>query len=804
MSFSQLRGRLSLLILFLAAGWTLPALNTPSVLADEAVHSQQENWWQEGWSYVRRGRFDLATETFRKAAATPDADQNLRNVSDWLESFEEMQHKREALREKEFNLWVERTETEIVRLRLRPLANAWLKPLVDAWAEEERAALDPQADESEEAAEDLERLDLFYIKRADDAAGVDRLVRGLRAGLARVYYNIDATRWIDVLANARMACRNAADRDAFTSEPWMSSIVKCALEAAAENRDEEKWLEASGIYYELEVIYNEDPRYKQLREDSQTHYRLEMLYSEDEEDDVRSGPHQREDWRKIVRGADPSIVTDAIHRISQSYVRKPDFKKIMARGLEAVLLITHTPALKDTFEGLNDDLMVGMFNDRVQRLLTKLGKDKPLSARKADRNYWRALLKINRSTIRLPEQVLAVEFMEGALRSLDEFSDMIWPYDVSEFRKYTTGKFTGVGIQINAVGKYITVFSPMEDSPAYRAGIRPGDIIVKIEGESAIGIRLDEAVERITGPPGTKVSLTIKRGDEEIDFVLERADILIQSVKGAKRAADGVHWDYMIDPEQHIAYVRLNAFNETTVRDLELALQEIEEQGARGLILDLRFNPGGLLTAAWKVADLLLPANQVIVRTAGRDPGDEWQKKSRSSHTELPLIVLVNGRSASASEIVSGAVKDHKRGLIVGERTFGKGSVQNLIPMADNEAFLKLTTAHYYLPSGRCLQREDGSDEWGVEPDVEVELVPAEVRHVHTVRRNSDIINVPGAAPAEPESESQPEREQDEVFDAQLETALLLMRVKLAGGTDWSFPDRAMAAADKPQDVTKN
>jgi carboxyl-terminal processing protease len=307
-------------------------------------------------------------------------------------------------------------------------------------------------------------------------------------------------------------------------------------------------------------------------------------------------------------------------------------------------------------------------------------------------------------------------------------------------------------------------------------------------------------VERITGPPGTKVTLTVTRegDDKEHDYELERARIQIQSVKGATRRADDT-WDYTIDPTERIAYIRLTSFTETTARELAQGLDEIEGNEDRGLILDLRFNPGGLLTAAWQVADLLLPANQVIVRTVGRDPGDDWQKESNPPHTELPLIVLVNDRSASASEIVSGAIKDHKRGLIVGERTFGKGSVQNLIPMADNEAYLKLTTAHYYLPSGRCLQRDADSTEWGVDPDIKVKLVPKETRHVLAVRRQNDIIGMGDSDALELETD-----EDGEAFDAQLETALLLMRIRLAGNTDWTFPDQAMAAADQAPSMTEN
>ncbi|UCG34334.1 MAG: PDZ domain-containing protein [Phycisphaerales bacterium] len=768
----------------------------PRAGADETARADREEWWALGWNQVNCGLFDQASETFERAAMGPQADEATRSVSGWLAAYEEIQRRRTELRVEEFEEWTERTEAEVMRLNLRPLVAPWLKRLVDQWVEQERSRLGTEDPEFEEAERRLDRLDLFYADRADQAGFWEGLHHGWRAGVARVYYGIEETRWVHVLANAYMAYLNAADPDSFKHELWMTSLVEEALVAAAEQKRQEEWLDASGIYNELERIYDDNAEYKKLREDALTHYRLEAIYTNDPDEDDRL----REDWSKLVSGADPSIVSDAIHRIGQNYVRSPDFRKVIDRGLESVLLITSTPALKQTFEGLSDELMVGIFNDRVNKLRERLQKEKRLSAHRANREYWQKLVRINQQTIRLPKTVLSVEFMDGALKPLDEFSAMIWPAEVSEFRKYTTGEFTGVGIQINMQGKYITVFSPLEDTPAYRAGIRPGDIIVKIDGEDAAGINLDEAVERITGPPGTKVTLTVKREGEEkeYDYELERAKIQIQSVKGASRRADDT-WDYTLDPDERIAYIRLASFSETTARELAQALKEIEDDGTRGLILDLRFNPGGLLTSAWQVADLLLPANQVIVRTAGRDPADDWQKKSNSRHTELPLIVLVNDRSASASEIVSGAVKDHKRGLIVGERTFGKGSVQNLIPMADNEAYLKLTTAHYYLPSGRCLQRDPDSAEWGVDPDIKVKLVPKETRHVLAVRRQNDVIGMGESALSELEAE-----EDEEAFDAQLETALLLMRIRLAGNADWTFPDQAVAAAGEAPDITKN
>ncbi len=303
----------------------------------------------------------------------------------------------------------------------------------------------------------------------------------------------------------------------------------------------------------------------------------------------------------------------------------------------------------------------------------------------------------------MPEEVFVSEFADGAFATLDPFSTMIWPYDVEDFQKTTQGEFGGVGIQIqNDDQQNLKVASPLEDTPAYRAGIKAGDIITHINGKNAKGISLDRAVKTITGPPGTTVTLTIRATDGTVkDYIVTREIIKVDSVKGYSHRPGG-GWDYFVDPDQKIAYIRLTNFTKTSADDLEKALQDIKSQGAKALVFDLRYNPGGLLQAATEIVNKFVREGVIVSTHADRDtpnPPTVANASPDGFDTDMPMAVLVNQYSASASEIVSGALKDHRRAMIVGERTFGKGSVQMLFPLDSRKAYLKLTTSHYYLPN---------------------------------------------------------------------------------------------------------
>ncbi len=295
--------------------------------------------------------------------------------------------------------------------------------------------------------------------------------------------------------------------------------------------------------------------------------------------------------------------------------------------------------------------------------------------------------------------------LNGMLRSLDPFSAFFTPEQYKEFSQETHGEFGGVGIEIGMEKGRPMVISPIEGTPAFRAGIRSGDVIIEIDGEDTSNMNLIDVVKRIRGKPGTKVVLTlIRKGvDKPIKVELERAIIKVDSVKWTK-----------IDD---IGYIRLSQFTDGVSREVERAIKDLQSKGVKGIILDLRNDPGGLLTEAVGVSDLFLPEGKLIVYTKTRkgEINRYFARRKSVLPENMPLVVLINRGSASASEIVAGALQDHKRAVLVGERSFGKASVQNIIPLEDGSA-IKLTIAYYYTPLGRLINKK------GIQPDIEVKM----------------------------------------------------------------------------------
>ncbi|MBF0543193.1 MAG: PDZ domain-containing protein [Candidatus Riflebacteria bacterium] len=302
------------------------------------------------------------------------------------------------------------------------------------------------------------------------------------------------------------------------------------------------------------------------------------------------------------------------------------------------------------------------------------------------------------------EQKLIYGAIEGMLKTLDDpYSRFMEPKSFKEMQTETQGEFGGLGIVITVKGKLLTVISPIEDTPAFKAGIKAGDVIIKIDGKDATDIALHDAVKLLRGPEGSKVTITVYReGDKATkDYTLAREIIKIPSVK---------YW--VVKPD--IGYIRLTQFIQTSSEDLEKAMIALEKHKVTAIILDLRNNPGGLLTAAVEVGRKFIPKGD-IVSIKGRDGEKNTYSSFFQSHPLLPLVVLINEGSASASEIVAGAVKDSKRGILLGKKSFGKGSVQTVISLNDGSA-MALTTALYYTPSGVNIHKK------GIMPDIEVDL----------------------------------------------------------------------------------
>jgi carboxyl-terminal processing protease len=308
----------------------------------------------------------------------------------------------------------------------------------------------------------------------------------------------------------------------------------------------------------------------------------------------------------------------------------------------------------------------------------------------------------------------------GMMGSLDRHSSYISPEMLQEMREETRGEFEGIGVQIR-LDEFdrIMVFTPLPESPAQKAGIEPFDLIIGIEGESTEGMSLNDAAEQIRGPRGTIVNLTIRRslenGDiEELEIPVKRDKVPLESVKESRLLEDG------------IGYIRISDFKDNTADDIRGDLKAYLDQGMKAFILDLRWNPGGLLSASREACELFLPKNSLVTYTRGRKlPGTDKNPEDMELFTEsrpvlppgMPMIVLINEQTASSAEIVTGALQFHKRALVIGERTFGKGSVQTVIPLPRPEgAALRLTTALYYTPAGVSI------DHQGILPDVEVEM----------------------------------------------------------------------------------
>jgi carboxyl-terminal processing protease len=375
-----------------------------------------------------------------------------------------------------------------------------------------------------------------------------------------------------------------------------------------------------------------------------------------------------------------------------------------------------------------------------------------------DKNYVRELSADDKRR-------LVEDMINGGLDHLDPHSSFMNPKEYKHFNTQSKGKFGGIGIQLGTDRQtgQLTVISPIVGTPAYDAGILAGDVIVKVEGKSTDGMRLSEAVDMIQGDAGQKITLTVRHegAKEDVELPMVRAVIEMPSIMGDQRQADDPKsWDYFMDKESKIAYIRVVAFNENTAADLEKVLQQLKKDGLKGLVIDLRNNPGGLLSAAVDVVNLFIDEGR-IVSTKGRTIKERhFDAKPRNAvltpAKDYPMAVLVNKNSASASEIVAAALQDHGRAIVVGERSYGKGSVQNILRIEHDLSALKLTTASYWRPSGKNIHRfpdAKDTDEWGVSPSDGFDVAMKDQERIDYLiyRRDRDIVHgKPGTPPAAP------------------------------------------------------
>jgi carboxyl-terminal processing protease len=629
----------------------------------------------------------------------------------------------------------------------------------------------------------------------------------------------------------------AEDKPAFATSPLVLGIVERTTAQAQQEENQEQWVRALRLYSDLTQIQPSEPKWKEKLKAATRRLRILALYAPDRLKQIRDAdakqieeldkiippattrpaarknasddtdPAYKTDWTDTLKGIKKEMLWSALINVRSNYWRDPNFSSLIVGGLDGVRALVTTAGLEQTFPSLKDNAKKADFLAGITELQRSINAADVGEAVLEGSKVYTKLFELNKSTLNLPENAIVYEFADSALALCDPFTSMIWPTEMDEFNKSTQGEFSGVGISIQSDDDgSLKVVSPIEDSPAFKAGIKAGDVITHVNGKSIKGITTTQAVRIITGPPGTTVTLTIRSIDgNSKDYTLIRDTIKVASVKGFKlnRGPDGTPsggWDYLIDPANHIAYIRLTNFTKTSGEELERACAELKEQGARALIFDLRYNPGGLLTAAIEVADRFLDHGVIVsTRPDRKTPQPRTSASARPDPDEvkIPVVVLVNQYSASASEIVSGALKDQGRAVVVGERTFGKGSVQMLFGVESRNAALKLTTSHYYLPSGRCLHREENSTTWGVDPDVKVELTPEQMAAVQRARSEMDVLKGENEAPStrpaptpptfSPDLEGSPTTRPVKTpadlikVDNQLGAALLLLRLQLNG-----------------------
>jgi carboxyl-terminal processing protease len=559
-------------------------------------------------------------------------------------------------------------------------------------------------------------------------------------------------------------------------------VINHSLAIAKDLEAEEKWLTSyRRIYSYLVSLDKSNDQYEEQTKRLLRQATLVSMYVPDPNQDAVH-------WEDRRKNISFSMLRKGLFRLNRSYVDPPDYQGMVESGLSYCKYLATTPKLSETFPGL-------LAKEGVESFLQNLDDlDRDVSSMSPDQfdanqvlEYLRKVQQLNNESIQLPEEVVMAEYAEGAFSALDGYTYLIWPGDVEDFQKDMTSEFFGIGVVItkNKDG-LLMIDSLLSDSPAFKAGLDAGDTILEIDGHKTNNITMEMAVRRITGPESTNVVLKIGREDFEqpTDFTIIRGKIVVRGVEGLYRQENG-QWQYFLDEKEKLAYVRLKGFYRPTAGRLRELLLELSQQNMKGLILDLRRNSGGFLSSAINIVSTFIPPGNVVVSTKPRDSrGSQIDRSSPAwtLDTDIPMVILVDSLSASASEIVSGALQVHGRALVVGTRTFGKGNVQTIEELPATDAEMKMTIAYYYLPDNRRVHRNPKdrmAEDYGVLPDVLVELTNKQFLEISDLRRYGSILSQDSGPADDPDGRKHYTTEDMITKDPQLEAALLCLQAKL-------------------------
>lgn len=594
----------------------------------------------------------------------------------------------------------------------------------------------------------------------------------------------------------------------------VNQVVSLARKRAAQAESDNDWMIASELFFRLDTLFDQSGEYKE--DVNRLGRRLSMIrmYAPERLWEIRNQRRLEEgldalppynafgdDFHEKLLGVNSITVRTAIQRASDQHVGRqtrqhPDgvtMNDLIVSGLDAVKTMATTTDLAEVFPGLKNE-------SKREALLRVIESEKLRIASKATpasgydlRRTLQSVLDTGTQDTGIMEQALLHEFGNGAMSALDDYTAIIWPDELARFRRSTQGEFIGIGVQIQLDElQNIKIVTPLEGTPAQRAGMRSDDLIKAIDGKTAVGLGLDQAVELITGPRDTKVDITIERmGDDgepfEKVFTIVRQKIDLPSVKGWSKTGPGDdEWDYFIDREDGIGYLRLTGFTQDSTNEFDHAVAQMKSEGLNALILDLRYNPGGLLDQAVQLASRFVPTGMIVKTVDASGMTESLNEAVRipeyRSLNGIPVVVLVNEGSASASEILSGAIqagaqKGHVDALVLGQRSFGKGSVQNVYLLPGATAAMKVTTNYYHIDSPRMIHKIPGATEWGIDPDVEIDMLPSQQQDALLLRRDADVLPLDeNGNIIENADRPDPNTLLSEGTDLQVETAMVLLK----------------------------
>jgi carboxyl-terminal processing protease len=565
--------------------------------------------------------------------------------------------------------------------------------------------------------------------------------------------------------NKTVEFADEAQKKQVLSNPFVKEAMQKAIDKAAEYEVEGKWLEAyTNCYGWLMAIDPDNEGYSDYGQQLLDKATIAMAFED--------SPCETSAERFL--GVKKELFVRAINFLNSHYVNIVNYNDVATEAIKRCKLLAEvistssrlsedpnnsTQNSLDAIKGTFTPDKLAAWSDGLAKLrdeakpasggLTRFDKNKFL-------DVFDNILDLNKSTINLPQTVLIAQFVEAALSALDPYTVIVWPRQVQDFEQMMTSEFTGIGIEISKQKGMLTVSSLLLDTPAFNSNLDAGDIIEEVDGVETKGMSLFCAAKKIKGAAGTEVKLKVRRPSDDkkvedklFDVTITRDTIVVPTVRGWQRSQAG-KWLYMIDEKNKIGFVRLTSFSSETASGLEKVLFNLEQRGLKGLILDLRFNTGGLLDSAVAVADMFVEEGVIVKRQSGlgRMPIYETANK-KGTHPNYPLVILINSSSASASEIVAGALADekYKRAILVGTRTHGKGSVQGItgLDLLGGGAQLKYTMAYYHLPSGQRVESRDameklGKKDWGVAPNVDVELRSDELKEMIEMQRDNDVL----------------------------------------------------------------